>query len=159
MVLAPLGPRRPGGCAAEARVKGPVAASSRISNALLATPPFPWLRAPMPQIRCGAQGSGTLIAQIGAAHRLLVLQVRALAFDRDAADLEYVSARRKVESDARVLLDQQHRDMVAFIDRADDVEDGAHDERGQSQRRLIEQQQLRAHEESPCEREHLLLTA
>src|SRR2546423_15238824 len=147
MVLAPLGPRRPGGCAAEARVKGPVAASSRISNALLAAPPFPWLRAPMPQIRCGAQGSGTLVTQIGAAYRLLVLQLGALAFDRDAADLEHIGARRQVESDARVLLDQQHRDMVAFVDRADDVEDGAHDEWCQPQRRLIQQQQLRSHEE------------
>src|SRR5437016_5700765 len=108
MGLAPMGPRRPGGCAAEARVKGPVAPSTRISNALLAASPFPWLRAPMPQIRCGAQGSGTLIPQIGAAHRLLVLQIRALAFDRDAADLEHICARRQVESDARVLLDQQH---------------------------------------------------
>src|SRR5260370_27613897 len=102
MVLAPLWPRRPGGCAAEACVKGPGAASLPPRprrgdpnwDALLAAPPFPWLRAPMPQMRCGAQGSGTpLVAHVGAAHRLLGLQLAALAFDRDAANLEHVGVR------------------------------------------------------------------
>ncbi len=42
----------PGACGAEAGVKGPGAALSRIYDALLAAPPFPWLRPPMPRI-CG----------------------------------------------------------------------------------------------------------
>src|SRR5205807_10374053 len=43
-------PRRPGAFGAEGCVKGPGAASSRIYDALLAAPPFPCLRPPMPRI-------------------------------------------------------------------------------------------------------------
>src|SRR6266566_193472 len=99
----------------------------------------------------------TSVAQIGAAHRLLVLQLRTLALDRDTTDLEHIGARRELERDARVLLDQQHRHPVALVDCANDVEDRPHYERRQPERRLIEQQQLRPHEKGPREREHLLL--
>src|SRR5438477_12242118 len=95
----------------------------------------------------------TSVAQIGAAHRLLVLQLRTLALDRDTTDLEHIRARRELERDTRVLLDQQHCDPVALVYGADDVEDRPYDQRRQPERRLIEQQQLRSHEKGERKRE------
>src|SRR2546425_8871892 len=44
---------------AEACVKGPGASSSRISDALLVAPPFPWLRPPISRICFGARRRDT----------------------------------------------------------------------------------------------------
>src|SRR5260370_14780577 len=77
MSRAPSRPRRPGAIApheicdfvgtpegAKACVKGPGASSSRIFNALLVAPPFPWLRPSIARIRSGPRARDTLVAAV-----------------------------------------------------------------------------------------------
>ena len=58
-----------------------------------------------------------------------------------------------------VLLDQQHADAFVTVDGAQDSEDFLHDERRETERWLVEQQELRPQHQSARDRQHLLLAA
>src|ERR1700694_1333540 len=100
-----------------------------------------------------------LVTEVRTAHGLVALQLGALAFDRDTADLENIGVGGQLERNPRILLDQQDRDLVLAIDRPDDLEDRANDDRRQAEGRFVEEHQARLHEQRAGEREHLLLTA
>src|SRR5467141_1811151 len=90
MVLASSRARRPGAFGAEARVKGPGASSSRISDALLVTPPFPWLRPSISRICSGPRGRDTPLQSRSACR--LSLHVTELFRHLAVADLEQVDS-------------------------------------------------------------------
>src|SRR5258708_7065105 len=67
--------------------------------------------------------------------------------------------RRKVEGDPRVLLDKQHSNPARLVDRADDLEDRAHDHGREAEGRLVEKTRAGFQREGAGEGEHLLFTA
>ena len=66
---------------------------------------------------------------------------------------------RQFERQRRVLLDDQHRNPGVAVDLAQDREQFLDDQRRQTERRLVEQQQARPQHQCPSDREHLLLAA
>src|SRR6202165_2234431 len=88
-----------------------------------------------------------LVTEVRTAHGLVALQLGALAFDRDTADLENIGVGGQLERNPRILLDQQDRDLVLAIDRPDDLEDRANDDRRQAEGRFVEEHQARLHEQ------------
>src|SRR5919201_2984906 len=99
------------------------------------------------------------VAQVGAADGFVALEVGARALNRDAADLEHVRLRRRGKRDARVLLDDEHRQALLLVQRAHDPEDLLDDERREPERRLVEEEEARPAHQRAAEREHLLLSA
>ena len=75
------------------------------------------------------------------------------------ADLEHVGAGGGRERRACVLLDDQDRGPLALVQLADDPEDLGDDERRETERRLVEEQEPRPLHHRAREREHLLLAA
>src|SRR6266702_5668196 len=100
-----------------------------------------------------------LVAEVGTTHRLLALEVGAGAADNDATDLQHVRGAGNVKRNPRVLFDQQYSDAVRLIDGADNLEDGPHDNRGQAQRRFVQQHELWPHQQRAGDRQHLLLAS
>src|SRR6266542_6906842 len=99
------------------------------------------------------------VAQVRPSNRLVAAEGLAAALERDAADLEHICARRGLEREDRVLLDDEHGQPFALVQLADDPEDLGHDPRREPERRLVEQDEPRPEHERAGEREHLLLTA
>src|SRR6202022_2695144 len=85
-------------------------------------------------------------------------ELLASAREADASRLEHVAAVREPERLHEVLLDEQHGGALR-VDAANRFEDGLHHERGEAQRRLVEDEQARARHEGATDREHLLLAA
>src|SRR4029077_13924402 len=106
-----------------------------------------------------SKASSTSVAEVGASDGFVAPQGRALARDRDLADLEHVRARGRLERKRRVLLDDEHGQALALVQLADDPEDLPDHNRREPERGLIEQQQPRSQQERPGERQHLLLAA
>src|SRR6266852_2083875 len=113
----------------------------------------------LPLTTCWTNSCTCLITQIGTADGLVASELRARAVDRDSADLEHVRLGRDLEREAGVLLDEQDCDLVGLVDGANDLEDGAHHNRGEAKRRFIEQHQARLHEQRAADCKHLLLAA
>src|SRR4051812_32052797 len=63
------------------------------------------------------------------------------------------------ERETGVLLDDEHGHAVLALHAVERLEDLLHDERRQTERGLVEQQQLRSRHHRAAEREHLLLAA
>src|SRR5436190_6832734 len=105
-----------------------------------------------------ALGRG-LIAEVAPADRLVLAQLLARPGQRDAADLEHVRGRRRLQCDVGVLLDDQHRRSLLLVQLADDAKDLRDDERRETEGRLVEEQQPRTLHQCPRHREHLLLAA
>ncbi len=104
-------------------------------------------------------GAGLGVAEIGAAHEVLIRgQLRRAARVGDLALLQDVGAAGDTERLADELFDQQHR-HTASRQAADDLEEVGHDSWCQSLRHLVDQQQLGPGDEGAREAEHLLLAA
>src|SRR5499426_1254287 len=102
---------------------------------------------------------GLAQAEVELAHVLIAAQLGGWALEYDAAVLHDVAVVGDTQRDLRVLLDEQERRLLLVVDLADDVEDLAHQQRRQPQRRLIQQQKLRLCHERATEDQHLLLAA
>ena len=87
-----------------------------------------------------------------------VFSASALSASTMRPGLEHVAAVRGVERHQRVLLDEQDR-RALLVDLLDDVEDPLDEDRREPERRLVEQQQLRARHQRAADRAHLLLAA
>ena len=108
---------------------------------------------------CGPpRRSGAAAPRYVAATRGFAASSRARALDRELARFEHVTVVRHLQRGARILLDQQNR-HARRTQRRDDAEDLAHDQRRETQRRLVEQQQLRLAHQRPSHRQHLPLAA
>ena len=75
----------------------------------------------------------------------------------DMAGLQHVAVVRHTQRLVGVLLDQQDGDALP-VDVLDDVEDVTHQERGQAERRLVQQQEFRPAHQGTGHSEHLLFT-
>ncbi|HEX2071825.1 MAG TPA: hypothetical protein VHF90_09290 [Thermoleophilaceae bacterium] len=105
-------------------------------------------------------GTSSLRAAAGSAARQSGrARARPASLEDDLAGrAHHVGAVGELERAQRVLLDQQHGH--AFLAQAgDDREDLVDHRRREAERRLVEQQQPRAGDESASDREHLLLAA
>src|SRR5437773_88076 len=80
----------------------------------------------------------TSVAEVRAPDRLVVADRLGGPRHDDAAGLEQIGAVGQLERERRVLLDKQHADAVALVDGAKDLEQLLHDQRRQSERRLVE---------------------
>ena len=78
---------------------------------------------------------------------------------RDGAGFEDIAALRDREREARVLLDDEHRQAVLAVQVAEDLEQLLRDDRCEAERRFVEQHQPRAAHQRARDREHLLLAA
>ena len=76
----------------------------------------------------------------------------------DRAHLQHIGAVGHLQGGAGVLLYQQHR-HAEIAQRSDHLQDLAHDQRRQAQRRLVEHQQARLGHEGAANRQHLPLAA
>src|ERR1700693_15800 len=113
----------------------------------------------IPLMTCCRKSCIDLITEVRTTNGLIALQFGARAPNRHAANLKYVRVARHLAREPRILLDQQNRDAVYLVDGADDLEDGPHDHRRKSERRLVEQHELGPHEQRTGHRQHLLLAA
>src|SRR5450830_1775659 len=97
-------------------------------------------------------------ADIRLADLRVVQQLVAAAFHDDAALLDHIRAAGDVQRRVGVLLGQQHR-RAGLVDAGDDLEHLLDHQRGQAQRRLVQQQRLGAAHQRAADRHHLLLPA
>src|SRR3990172_11453926 len=89
----------------------------------------------------------TSVPQIRASHGLVLLEPRAFVRQDDAAGLEHVAALRDGEGEAGVLLYQEDGDVLFLVDSLDYAKDLAHDQGGQAQGRLVQEEEAgSAHE-------------
>src|SRR5215831_6481998 len=77
----------------------------------------------------------------------------------DASGLHHITAMGKPQRVMGVLLDKEHSHILSFVDFADDTEDLPDDQRRQTERRFVEQQEARPAHQRPRDRQHLLLAA
>src|ERR1700733_11664526 len=77
----------------------------------------------------------------------------------DAADFQHIAIMRRLQRHLGVLLDQQDRHALLFVDATDDGENLPYQDRRQSQRRLIQQKKRGAVHQRPPDGEHLLFAA
>src|SRR5947207_1883800 len=82
-----------------------------------------------------------------------------VALQHDPPVLHHVAVLRDLERHRRVLLGEQHGDMLLAVQAEDDVEDLLHEHRRQAHRGLVEQHELRPRHERAPDRDHLLLAA
>src|SRR6476661_1440222 len=75
------------------------------------------------------------------------------------AEFKHIAIMRGLERHLCVLLDQQDRHALLFVDAPDDRENLPHQDRRQAERRLVEQQQRRPVHQGAPDRQHLLLAA
>src|ERR1700676_5346268 len=87
-----------------------------------------------------APRAGFLGAEIEFLNVLGVQQPLATVVHDHAADFQNVTIMRRLQRDLGVLLDQQDRHALLFIDAADDGEDLLHQDRRQPERGFVEQQ-------------------
>src|SRR3954469_25271695 len=101
---------------------------------------------------------GASVAQVALAHRRVLAQLVGGPGDDHPAGLEEVRASGVPEGEHRVLLDDEDRRPV-LVHPPERGEDLTHYERGETEGRLVEEEQPRARDERTAEREHLLLAA
>src|SRR6266436_4038119 len=95
--------------------------------------------------------------EISGSYLLLLQELAPAPGKRDEPIDHDIAAVRQVQRVKCVLLHQEHRELLLAIELLDCTEYLARDERRQSQRGLIEQQQARAAHQSTRDRQHLLL--
>ena len=81
------------------------------------------------------------------------------AVHHDPPDLHHIAEIRDVERDPGVLLHQQHCDPALPVEPADDGVDTADQKGRQTERRLVQQHDLRTRHEPARDGQHLLLAA
>src|SRR5260370_37927172 len=77
------------------------------------------------------------VPEVGAADRVVPPEVPRGPRDRHAAPLEQIRLVGEVERQRRVLLDEEHADVVVTVDRADDTGGLPDDERREPGRRRV----------------------
>ena len=82
-----------------------------------------------------------------------------IAFPDDPGVLEHIDTVGMRKRERHVLLAQQHRDVGGLSQPLERFREGLQDDRGESQRRLVEDQDLRLHHQGAADRQHLLLAA
>src|SRR2546421_7152584 len=98
------------------------------------------------------------VSEVRAADRVVLAQHVRGPFHHDASGLEQEHVVGEIQRERRVLLDEENADS-GLIDRSENPEDLAHDERREPQRRLVEEEQPRPQHQRAGHREHLLLPA
>src|SRR3984893_10844877 len=119
----------------------------------LSTPRFLLLPAPL------APRALFLGAEIEFLDVLGMHQPLATVVHDDAADFQHIAIMRRLQRDLGVLLDNQDRHALLLGVPLDDGENLLHQDRRQTQRRLVEQQQRGAVHQRAPDRQHLLLGA
>src|SRR3990170_5077960 len=99
------------------------------------------------------------IPQIRASHGLVLLKLRAILRQDDAAGLQQVAALRDGEGEAGVLLYQEDGDVLFLVDGLDYAEDLPHHQGGQAQGRLVQEEEAGSAHEAASDGQHLLLAA
>src|SRR5262245_40470744 len=99
------------------------------------------------------------VAEVRAPDGVVLLEVLGAPRHHHAARLEQVGVVGEVEGDGGVLLDEQHADALLAVDRPHDAEDLPHDQRGEAERWLVEEEQAGPRHEGARHREHLLLAS
>jgi len=94
--------------------------------------------------------------QIRLGHSRVFRQFRGASLERDLAGFEHVTVVRDLQRGAGILLHQKNGD-AGLAQVGDDVEDLAHDPRGQPETGLVQHQQPRLGHERAAERKHLPL--
>src|SRR5712692_4365641 len=100
-----------------------------------------------------------LIAEIGTADRLVVADRMRRTLYHQPPGLDQISVVGEIERQRGVLLDQQHAHVFIAVEVAQDAEQLLYDQRGEPERRLVEQHQARAQHHGAADRQHLLLAA
>ena len=99
-----------------------------------------------------------VVAEVEPLHLVGAGELACVTGQGHLADVEDVGQVGDAEGHGRVLLHQQHRRALP-VDLGDDLADLADDARREAERRLVEQQQLRAGHQRPADGQHLLLAA
>ena len=92
--------------------------------------------------RCWCASVVAPSSQVGLADGGVVAEVIGVAGQDGFAGFEDVGAVGEVQRDVGVLLDDEHGHVFGGVELAEDPEDVLHDERGEPQRRFVQQQQL-----------------
>ena len=95
-------------------------------------------------------------AEIGLSHTIVDEELASPTAHGDLARLQYVRSIAVAKGEVGVLLDQQDRD-ASRPKVVDDSEDLLHDDRGETQRRLVKEQESWPTHKCTGYREHLLL--
>src|SRR2546428_8346627 len=90
---------------------------------------------------------------------VVAAQLGGRTVEDDPAVLHDVAVIRDAQGHLGVLLDEQERRPPLLVDLADDVEDLAHEQRREPERRLVQQQELGQGHEGAADDEHLLLAS
>src|SRR6266542_714659 len=130
---------------------------SRRATGALVTASEPAL-APLVELEIAVAGRAAA-AEVELLHVLVRAELVGLAVEDDPAVLHDVAVVRDPEREVRVLLDEQEARLLLAVHALDDVEDFAHEQRREAERRLVEEDELRARHERAADREHLLLAA
>src|SRR5579859_2073844 len=102
----------------------------------------------------GSQPEIKLLDQV-----VVVELVGGAAFERDLAVDDDVAAVGDADRLVEILLGHQHGERVALFHFADGFDGAADQDRGEADRRLVDQQNLRRQHQRATERQHLLLAA
>src|SRR5215467_6279724 len=81
------------------------------------------------------------------------------AAERNPAGLHHITAMGEAQRVMGILLDEEHRRLLPFVHLANYIENLFDDQRRQSERRFIEQQEARPAHQGPRNCQHLLLAA
>src|SRR5215210_2295947 len=93
-----------------------------------------------PLTTCCRKSAIASIPEVRAADALVALELVGRPCNRHPSYLEHVGARGDAERDRRVLLDNQHRQPLLFVQLLDDREELPDDRRRKAERRLVEHQ-------------------
>src|SRR3982074_818071 len=146
-------PRRsPTAFASVARPEGPAspAACARPARTILSTALARRMRSPWRSIYLAAE---IAVDDVG-----IVNEIACGAAQRDRAGFEHVAVVSRFKRRAGVLLNQQDRD-AKLAQSHHDAEDLAHDQRGEAEARLVEQEEPRLRHQRAAERQHLAFAA
>src|SRR5918992_2162982 len=83
----------------------------------------------------------------------------ALSREYAAARLQHVGARAELEGEVSVLLDEEERDTLLLVQRAQEVGQALDDDRGEPERELVDRQEPRVGHQRAADRHHLLFAA
>src|SRR5258707_1115391 len=97
--------------------------------------------------------------EIRGLHLRHVQELAPATAERDTAVDHDVAAMGEFQRVECVLLDQEYGELLLHVEPADRIEDLTRHQRGEPERRLVEQEQARAAHQGARDRQHLLLAA
>src|SRR5919202_6467957 len=98
-------------------------------------------------------------AEVGGLHAAVAAELLRRPLGVDPADAHQVRAVAALKRLVDVLLDEQDRDALLVAEASNQLEDEPDELRGEAERGLVEEQELRPGHERPCDGELMLLTA